>query len=262
MLEFGAALPRIRKRVQADLAAPIGAAPRRETVLATLVRLLDTTLVRVGNDEYARTNRSFGLTTLRNRHADVKGSRIRLQLSRQERHRARGRPRRSARRPGRPPLPGDARPGPVPVRGRGRRGARASARPTSTTTSARRPAPTSPPRTSAPGTAASMRSASGPSSAPPTPSCRRSANQLLAEVARAPRQHGGGLQEVVRPSAGPGDARHPGRQRGARPARRSPPRRPERRRAPPARFPRPRLRSTLGLAPGVRRAAYTLPTGR
>jgi DNA topoisomerase-1 len=80
MLEFGAALPRIRKRVQADLALPIGAAPRRETVLATLVRLLDTTLVRVGNDEYARTNRSFGLTTLRNRHADVQGSRIRLKF--------------------------------------------------------------------------------------------------------------------------------------------------------------------------------------
>jgi DNA topoisomerase-1 len=80
VLEFGAALPRIRKRVKADLAAPIAAAPRRETVLATLVRLLDTTLVRVGNDEYARTNRSFGLTTLRNRHADVKGSRIRLRF--------------------------------------------------------------------------------------------------------------------------------------------------------------------------------------
>jgi DNA topoisomerase-1 len=80
MLEFGAALPRIRKRVQADLARPIGAAPRRDTVLATLVRLLDTTLVRVGNDEYARTNRSYGLTTLRNRHADVRGSRIRLRF--------------------------------------------------------------------------------------------------------------------------------------------------------------------------------------
>ena len=80
MLEFGAALPRIRKRVQADLALPIGSVPRRDTVLATLVRLLDTTLVRVGNDEYARTNRSYGLTTLRNRHADVRGSRIRLRF--------------------------------------------------------------------------------------------------------------------------------------------------------------------------------------
>lgn len=80
MLEFGAVLPRIRTRVEADLAAPVGATPRRATVLATLVRLLDTTLVRIGNDEYARTNRSYGLTTLRNRHADVKGSRLLLRF--------------------------------------------------------------------------------------------------------------------------------------------------------------------------------------
>ncbi|HEX4234683.1 MAG TPA: DNA topoisomerase IB, partial [Caldimonas sp.] len=69
MLDFGAALPRLRKRVRADLAAPVGAMPRRDTVLATIVRLLDTTFVRIGNEEYARANRSFGLTTLRNRHA-------------------------------------------------------------------------------------------------------------------------------------------------------------------------------------------------
>ena len=80
MLEFGAALPRIRKRVRADLAAPVGTRPRRETVLATIVRLLDTTFVRVGNEEYARENKSFGLTTLRNRHAAVSGSRIRLRF--------------------------------------------------------------------------------------------------------------------------------------------------------------------------------------
>jgi DNA topoisomerase-1 len=80
MLEFGATLPRIRKRVQADLAAPVGATPRRETVLATLVRLLDTTHVRIGNEEYARTNKSFGLTTLRNRHAAVSGDRLRLRF--------------------------------------------------------------------------------------------------------------------------------------------------------------------------------------
>ena len=80
MLEFGAVLPRIRKRVAADLAGPIGERPRRETVLATLVRLLDTTLVRVGNDEYARTNQSYGLTTLRNRHAAVEGSTLRLRF--------------------------------------------------------------------------------------------------------------------------------------------------------------------------------------
>jgi len=49
-------------------------------VLATLVRLLDTTLVRIGNDEYARTNRSYGLTTLRNRHVQVAGDRIRIRF--------------------------------------------------------------------------------------------------------------------------------------------------------------------------------------
>jgi DNA topoisomerase-1 len=80
MLEFGAALPRIRARVKADLDAPVGSTPGRTTVLATIVRLLDATLVRVGNEEYARSNRSFGLTTLRNRHAAVQGSRLRLRF--------------------------------------------------------------------------------------------------------------------------------------------------------------------------------------
>ena len=80
MLEFGAALPRIRRRVAADLDAPVGERPGREVVLATIVRLLDTTFLRVGNDEYARTNKSFGLTTLRNRHADVQGSRLKLRF--------------------------------------------------------------------------------------------------------------------------------------------------------------------------------------
>ncbi|MEO7709489.1 MAG: DNA topoisomerase IB, partial [Caldimonas sp.] len=68
------------RRVTADLAKPVAAQPTRETVLATLVRLLDTTLVRVGNDEYARTNNSFGLTTLRNRHAAVSGSTLKLRF--------------------------------------------------------------------------------------------------------------------------------------------------------------------------------------
>jgi DNA topoisomerase-1 len=80
MPEFGTALPRIRRRVQADLGGAIGTMPRRETVLATIVRLLDTTLVRIGNEEYARENRSFGLTTLRNRHAAVTGSTLRLRF--------------------------------------------------------------------------------------------------------------------------------------------------------------------------------------
>ena len=80
MLEFGAALPKVRARVKADLAAPVSARPGRDTVLATIVRLLDTTYVRIGNEEYARTNRSFGLTTLKNRHADIQGSRLRLRF--------------------------------------------------------------------------------------------------------------------------------------------------------------------------------------
>ncbi len=80
MLEFGAVLPRIRARVKGHLSAPFGSTPRRETVLATIVRLLDTTFVRIGNDEYAKSNKSFGLTTLRNRHVDVRGSRLRLRF--------------------------------------------------------------------------------------------------------------------------------------------------------------------------------------
>jgi DNA topoisomerase I len=80
LLDFGAALPRIRARVKRDLAAPVGQQVLRDTVIAAIVRLLDTTLVRVGNDEYARSNGSFGLTTLRNRHAAVKGSELTLRF--------------------------------------------------------------------------------------------------------------------------------------------------------------------------------------
>jgi len=80
MLEFGAALPRIRRCVTKDLEGPVGERPRRGTVLATIVRLLDTTLVRVGNDEYARENKSYGLTTLRNRHVAVDGSTLKLKF--------------------------------------------------------------------------------------------------------------------------------------------------------------------------------------
>ena len=77
--EFGQALARIRARVQRDLVAD-AAAPGRAAVLAAIVRLLDTTLLRVGNDEYARSNGSFGLTTLRTRHAAVKGSTLKLRF--------------------------------------------------------------------------------------------------------------------------------------------------------------------------------------
>jgi DNA topoisomerase-1 len=77
LIDFGRALPRIRRRCDADLARP-GLA--REKVLATVVRLLEATLIRVGNDEYARLNRSFGLTTLRGRHVRVDGTSIRFRF--------------------------------------------------------------------------------------------------------------------------------------------------------------------------------------
>jgi DNA topoisomerase-1 len=78
--EFGTALPSIRAKVKRDLAARAGADVRRGTVLAAIVRLLDTTLVRVGNDEYAHSNGSFGLTLLRKRHVDIQGSQLRLRF--------------------------------------------------------------------------------------------------------------------------------------------------------------------------------------
>ncbi len=81
MLAFGRALPRIRARVARDLKQ--GARSKalgRTLVLATLVRLLDTTFVRVGNEEYASSNNSFGLTTLRTRHAKLHGSRLTLRF--------------------------------------------------------------------------------------------------------------------------------------------------------------------------------------
>ncbi|HYF37545.1 MAG TPA: DNA topoisomerase IB [Prosthecobacter sp.] len=73
MIEFARALPKLRKRVDEDL--KLQGMPR-EKVLATVVRLLEATLIRVGNDEYARHNNSYGLTTMRNRHVKVNGTRI------------------------------------------------------------------------------------------------------------------------------------------------------------------------------------------
>jgi DNA topoisomerase I len=77
VLIFGRVLPRIRQRVKRDLARR---GLPREKVLATVVALLERTLVRVGNPEYARDNRSYGLTTLRDRHAQVDGSLIRFRF--------------------------------------------------------------------------------------------------------------------------------------------------------------------------------------
>jgi DNA topoisomerase-1 len=77
MQAFAAALPALRRRTEADLARQ---GLPREKVLATVVQLLEKSLIRVGNDEYARANRSFGLTTLRNQHVDVKGSTLKFEF--------------------------------------------------------------------------------------------------------------------------------------------------------------------------------------
>jgi DNA topoisomerase-1 len=71
MINFGKALPKIRKEVDRALALP---GLPREKVLATIVYLLEATMMRIGNDEYARENKSYGLTTLRNRHVKIEGS--------------------------------------------------------------------------------------------------------------------------------------------------------------------------------------------
>jgi DNA topoisomerase-1 len=76
-IEFGMALPRIRARVDADLRRH---GMPREKVLATVVGLLDQALIRVGNVEYARSNNSFGLTTLRDRHARINGGTVRFEF--------------------------------------------------------------------------------------------------------------------------------------------------------------------------------------
>jgi len=77
MLAFGSALPRIRARVVRDMKAR---GMTREKVMATVVRLLDTTLIRVGNVSYARENHSFGLTTLRERHVKIRADSLRFQF--------------------------------------------------------------------------------------------------------------------------------------------------------------------------------------
>jgi DNA topoisomerase-1 len=77
MMEFAQTLPGIRERIAGHMA--LRGLPRQK-VLATVVHLLETTLIRVGNDDYARTNKSYGLTTLRNPHVKVEGSELRFQF--------------------------------------------------------------------------------------------------------------------------------------------------------------------------------------
>ncbi len=75
MIEFGWQLPAIRKHIAHDLAS---AGLGKEKVLAMMIYLLENTLIRIGNDEYAKTNKSFGLTTLRNRHVEIEGSEVKF----------------------------------------------------------------------------------------------------------------------------------------------------------------------------------------
>jgi DNA topoisomerase I len=77
MTAFGRVLPGLRRRLNRDLARP---SLPRDKVLATVVKLLERTLIRIGNEEYARHNRSFGLTTMRSKHVKVRGAKIRFEF--------------------------------------------------------------------------------------------------------------------------------------------------------------------------------------
>jgi DNA topoisomerase-1 len=76
-MEFGKRLPRIRRKVNRDLRQRH---PTKTLVLAVLIRLLESSCIRVGNEEYAKSNGSFGLTTLRDRHVKVRGSNLRIEF--------------------------------------------------------------------------------------------------------------------------------------------------------------------------------------
>jgi DNA topoisomerase-1 len=76
-IEFARALPALREKIESDLSRP---GLSKDKVVATVVRLLELTLIRVGNSEYAKQNKSFGLTTLRDRHVKVDGSEIRFKF--------------------------------------------------------------------------------------------------------------------------------------------------------------------------------------
>lgn len=77
MLLFGSVLPAIRKRIEQDLTSP---GMPREKILATIIRLMETTFIRIGNEEYARQNHSYGLTTMRNKHVAVNGSTVHFEF--------------------------------------------------------------------------------------------------------------------------------------------------------------------------------------
>ena len=112
MLAFADALPTIRAKVAEHMAQRgLG----REKVLATVVYLLETTLIRVGNDDYARRNDSYGLTTLKNRHVAIEGSEIRFQFTGKSGKQWSLKTSGSPRGQNRPRLPGIARAGPAAI---------------------------------------------------------------------------------------------------------------------------------------------------
>ncbi len=77
IISFGKTLPKIRRRIARDLKLP--GLPRNK-VLATVVQLLERTFIRIGNEEYARENKSFGLTTMKDRHVEIKGAKLRFRF--------------------------------------------------------------------------------------------------------------------------------------------------------------------------------------
>jgi DNA topoisomerase I len=95
-IAFGMVLPALRARIEQDLSRK---GLPREKVLATVVRLLELSLIRVGNEEYRKENRSFGLTTMRTRHAELTGSKLRFEFTAKggKKHRVTLRSRRLAR---------------------------------------------------------------------------------------------------------------------------------------------------------------------
>ena len=112
MQAFARALPILRRRSRADLSRP---GLPREKVLATLVQLLERSLIRVGNEEYARQNESFGLTTMRDKHVRVSGGTRALPVPREEREASHHRRQRLAARAGGEAVPRSAGPGVVSV---------------------------------------------------------------------------------------------------------------------------------------------------
>jgi DNA topoisomerase-1 len=77
MIDFGLHLPMIRQKIDEDLSRP---GLSKDKVLATIIYLLENTMIRIGNDEYVKTNKSFGLTTLRNRHVEITGGVVKFKF--------------------------------------------------------------------------------------------------------------------------------------------------------------------------------------